>query len=419
MSEKPREAAAATLVISPLAPTAPSKPPLASNPDGAPPILTREAPSETTVSSAPTGGATLALPGMPAPEPARTTRPARQAAPQPSPEPSPAGAADDTPDFHDERPSRSTGPSAAEERSAPAPTEAYSLGEDARAVDATLAYTLGEDELSLDQGPSLGDEPEPARHEDTQAVMAAVGGGRRKRVAIGVVLVLVALSATAALVMQERRVSAPAGDAEAIGEEASGDGLAAAVPGSGDAPPEGSAEGSAVGDEEALAAAADAPEQPAADEGADASAQAAAEPPRQPAAAPRPARRAEPAGPPTDYDGQMSAANRALRAGRHDDALELFSAATETRPSSAEAFVGIARAYEGLGRQDLATIRYERATSINSRYTPAWLGLGDAKRRAGDIDGAIAAYERVLQVVRIGSSAERAREALEELRGGD
>lgn len=111
------------------------------------------------------------------------------------------------------------------------------------------------------------------------------------------------------------------------------------------------------------------------------------------------------------YDGQMSAGNEALDAGDYQEALSAFSEAADARPSSAEAQVGVARAYERMGRHDLAAVRYERATSVNSRYTPAWLGLGDARRRNGDTAGACEAYARVQSIVRTGRSASRAQEA--------
>ncbi len=121
----------------------------------------------------------------------------------------------------------------------------------------------------------------------------------------------------------------------------------------------------------------------------------------------------EPEAPAGGYDGLMSAGNEALRAGRNQEALNAFSAAAEARSNSAEAHVGVARSYEAMGRHDLAAVRYQRATGVNSRYTPAWLGLGDAWRRSGDSAGAREAYERVISIVRTGRSADRAREALE------
>ena len=115
------------------------------------------------------------------------------------------------------------------------------------------------------------------------------------------------------------------------------------------------------------------------------------------------------------YDGLMSAGNDSLRAGDYQNALNHFSNATDARPNSAEAHVGVARSYEAMGRHDLAAVRYERATNVNSRYTPAWLGLAEARRTSGDTSGACDAYARVLSIVRTGRSAERARGRIEDL----
>ena len=141
------------------------------------------------------------------------------------------------------------------------------------------------------------------------------------------------------------------------------------------------------------------------------------EPVRQPTPEPEPVRQPTPEpAVPRDYDGLMAAGNDALDSGDAQRALDRFTAAADARPNSAEAHVGVARAYDRIGRSDLAIVRYQRATRVNARYTPAWLGLGDARRRQGDREGAIEAYERVLSIIRTGSSAERAQQALDELR---
>ena len=119
---------------------------------------------------------------------------------------------------------------------------------------------------------------------------------------------------------------------------------------------------------------------------------------------------------PSGYDDLMEAGYEALDDDDYTDALEYFSEAAEERSSSAEAQVAMARAFEGMGRDELAAIRYERATELNSRYIPAWMGLGDALRADGDTEGAIAAYERVLEISGSGRNADRARERLQELR---
>lgn len=132
----------------------------------------------------------------------------------------------------------------------------------------------------------------------------------------------------------------------------------------------------------------------------------------QPSAAPNP----EPAREASGYDGLMARGNELL-ASNPSGALEAFSAAAD-QSDRAEAHVGVARAYEAMGRFDLAAARYGRATRQNERYQPAWAGLAAARQRTGDTDGAIEAWERVIRIRSTGAAADRAREALGELRGG-
>jgi hypothetical protein len=132
-----------------------------------------------------------------------------------------------------------------------------------------------------------------------------------------------------------------------------------------------------------------------------------------PPATPNPEREPEPE--PTGFDGLMQRGNELL-ASNPSAALEAFSAAAD-QSDRAEAHVGVARAYEAMGRHDLAAARYGRATRQNDRYQPAWAGLAAARQRTGDIDGAIEAWERVIRIRSSGATADRAREALLELQG--
>jgi predicted Zn finger-like uncharacterized protein len=117
----------------------------------------------------------------------------------------------------------------------------------------------------------------------------------------------------------------------------------------------------------------------------------------------------------SSYESLMADAARALDEGDATEALALYERAADSE-DRAEAHTGVARAYQSLGRRDLAAARFRRALERNSRYSPAWLGLGDVLSGLGDTQGAIDAYEQVVTIVPSGSMRDRAERALRALR---
>jgi tetratricopeptide (TPR) repeat protein len=77
-------------------------------------------------------------------------------------------------------------------------------------------------------------------------------------------------------------------------------------------------------------------------------------------------------------------------------AIRYYDEARRRRPGLAEAYWGLGCCYEAMGRDAEALPMYERAVQI-SPQTPRYLdNLAALRARRGDVDGAIAAYRRIV-----------------------
>ena len=85
-----------------------------------------------------------------------------------------------------------------------------------------------------------------------------------------------------------------------------------------------------------------------------------------------------------------------MRAGRPDEALDLFRRAVEREPRSGEALLYLAGALAAGGRRDEAIPYFERALEVAPRSTMALNGLGFTRLEVGDAAGAAAALRRSL-----------------------
>jgi tetratricopeptide (TPR) repeat protein len=86
----------------------------------------------------------------------------------------------------------------------------------------------------------------------------------------------------------------------------------------------------------------------------------------------------------------------ALRAGEHDVAARWFEQALQARAGDPLLHFGLGVALQGLARTDEARGALERALEIEPRLTPAAAVLGQIVYASGDVEGAIAVYERAL-----------------------
>jgi tetratricopeptide (TPR) repeat protein len=87
----------------------------------------------------------------------------------------------------------------------------------------------------------------------------------------------------------------------------------------------------------------------------------------------------------------------ALRDGDHEKAARLFRRAIAARPSDPLPHLGAGIAAHRLGDEAQAEISLKRALTLEPRLTPASALLGQIVYAGGDVDGAIAIYERALK----------------------
>lgn len=99
-------------------------------------------------------------------------------------------------------------------------------------------------------------------------------------------------------------------------------------------------------------------------------------------------------------DGPFACALRALQRGEFSSAdtqLTSFLAARQLAPNERVFLLnkrGVARI--GLQRRELARADFEAALEVDPSFAPAIANIGNLLLEAGDLDGAIAAYERAI-----------------------
>ena len=96
-----------------------------------------------------------------------------------------------------------------------------------------------------------------------------------------------------------------------------------------------------------------------------------------------------------DFDEQ---AHQLYNEGRYDDALAILKDGVTLYPHSIELHVGMAYAY--LAREDFAWARrsFEHALSLDPDHEDGLAGVGETRLKLGDREGAIRAFERILQL---------------------
>ena len=92
--------------------------------------------------------------------------------------------------------------------------------------------------------------------------------------------------------------------------------------------------------------------------------------------------------------GPPGAAWDALRAGNHEAAERAFQAELRVRPTDALLHLGLGIALQGQQRSEEARAPLARALQLEPRFTAAAALLGQILYASGDLDGAIALYER-------------------------
>jgi hypothetical protein len=90
----------------------------------------------------------------------------------------------------------------------------------------------------------------------------------------------------------------------------------------------------------------------------------------------------------------------ALREGNHTQAEQAFRTALRARPADPTLHLGLGIALHEQGRSPEARVSLARALDLEPRLTPAAALLGQIIYASGDVDGAIAVYDRALKAGR-------------------
>ncbi|KPK59170.1 MAG: hypothetical protein AMS21_10130 [Gemmatimonas sp. SG8_38_2] len=93
---------------------------------------------------------------------------------------------------------------------------------------------------------------------------------------------------------------------------------------------------------------------------------------------------------------RLEAAEAALRTGRYDEAIDIFSDLAQREPASARAARGRSRAYWAVGRYADAERAAQRYIAANAGSSELWNTLGEVLYRRGKRDEAAEAFERAL-----------------------
>jgi len=101
---------------------------------------------------------------------------------------------------------------------------------------------------------------------------------------------------------------------------------------------------------------------------------------------------------PADARADYDAATRALQGQQYEQGIALLLKVTQKAPNAAAAYVDLGIAYSRSGDLDKALSSLKRAVELNPRQLVAYNELGIVYRRKGDFAAARESYERALGV---------------------
>jgi tetratricopeptide (TPR) repeat protein len=95
---------------------------------------------------------------------------------------------------------------------------------------------------------------------------------------------------------------------------------------------------------------------------------------------------------------EFEAAQAAAAANQLQKAISLYKAALDAQPTFAPAANGLGLALFRSGRRVEAVEQFRNSISADASFAVAYLNLGFASRAMGDLDTALAAYQRYAQI---------------------
>jgi len=98
------------------------------------------------------------------------------------------------------------------------------------------------------------------------------------------------------------------------------------------------------------------------------------------------------------WESHLSLGNLYLASGQYEDALREYQAGTLLQPNGVELYLGVARTYAALNRQQLAEDSFRRAVDLASGYWLVHNLFGHFLENTSRYDEAIAEYQRVIEL---------------------
>ncbi len=102
--------------------------------------------------------------------------------------------------------------------------------------------------------------------------------------------------------------------------------------------------------------------------------------------------------PSASYEKLLEQADRLLENGITERAFKLYDRAIKIQPQGVEALVGLGYVMLDKGRNAPAIGYFKKALAGAPSFGPAWFGLAEAARNAGDTPEAIRSYKRYLEI---------------------
>jgi len=119
---------------------------------------------------------------------------------------------------------------------------------------------------------------------------------------------------------------------------------------------------------------------------------------------------------PKDLEALVGLANLEFDSGQWAHAIDYYSRALEIDATNADVRVDRAIAYHSSGQDDVAKKELLRVTREKPDHKNAWLNLGVVSRELGDRAGALAAWQRYLELDPQGEHAAVVRQEIEALK---
>jgi len=102
--------------------------------------------------------------------------------------------------------------------------------------------------------------------------------------------------------------------------------------------------------------------------------------------------------PSASYENLLEQADRLLENGNTERAFKLYERAIKMQPQGIEALVGLGYVMLDKGRNAPAIGYFKKALAGAPSFGPAWFGLAEAARNAGDTPEAMRSYKRYLEI---------------------